>query len=180
MAAPVIVMIGAPGAGKGTQSDILAKRLGGVHLSSGQILRDSADPQLAATMARGELVDLDSLKRVVGPRLAQVPTNVPMVLDGFIRLPEDEAWLARQLGKVGRVINKVVYLEIDEAEADKRNIARHRGDDNGAVLKRRWADFRHQTMPVIESLRNAGLLVTIDGHGTFDEVAARIHEALGD
>ena len=178
MAAPVIIVIGPPGAGKGTQSDILAKRLGGVHLSSGQIFREQTDDSIAALMARGEMVDLQTFKRIAGSSITAVPSSQALVLDGFIRLPEDETWLVGFLERHGRTINKVIYLKIDESVADSRNLDRHRIDDNVTVLQRRWAIFRAQTMPVIKSLAKSNHLITIDGYGSVDEVARRIEQAM--
>lgn len=178
MAGPVIIVIGAPGAGKGTQSELLAKRLGGVHLSSGELLRQSHDEIAKNEMASGELVDLETFTRVVGSALSSVPSDKPLILDGFIRLNEDVAWLEVELAKIGRQIDQVLFINVDEGVGTERNLERKRKDDTVSVLARRWADYHSETEPVIEALRLQFHLVEVDGHGTVDEVAARIADKV--
>lgn len=178
MAAPVILVLGPPGAGKGTQSALLASRLGGVHLSSGQILRDSGDPVIVDTLARGELARTEDFLRVVGDTLAAVPAERPIVLDSVGKMVHEAEWLQHTLQGLDRRVRAVLRLDVDEHQAVER--ARHRGrpDDDIDSQRLRWKLYRQETVPVLEFWDRQGLLRTVDGNGDVDAVSARIADAL--
>ena len=178
MAELVVVVIGPPGAGKGEQCELLAKRLGAIHLSSGQLLRQAHDAKADQELLKGQFVDLQSFTKIVEPRIEQIPAVKPLILDGFIRLPGSELWLERLLARMGRRIDYHLLIEIDQPEAMRRSLARGRSDDTTDALAQRWRDYESVTVPVINSLREQGLLTVIDGHGTVEQVEQRIMDAL--
>ena len=178
MAKSVIVLIGPPGAGKGTQAQLLARKLAGVHLSSGEILRQNASTEVLEEMREGELVREPEVDQILAQALADAPADAPWILDGFIRLPQDEAWLLDELGKLGRKIDHVILLEVPETESSDRTAKRGRVDDAGSSLQERWQEYRDTTLRVVDDLDRRGLVAHVNGVGTVEEVAARINEAL--
>jgi adenylate kinase len=179
MAAPVWLVLGPPASGKGTQSQLLADRLGAAHLSSGQALRDTRDPAIAARLARGELARTEDFLAVVGEALAAVPAASPIVLDSVGRMLPEAEWLLATLERLGRPLRAVVYLDVAEAEAVTRATGRGRPDDDPTAQPLRWKRFRQETLPVVDMYRGRGVLVTVDGNGSIDETAARVIDALG-
>lgn len=178
--APVILIMGPPGAGKGTQAEILAKTVGGVHLSTGQILRQSNDAAVHAVQNSGGLVSAADLIRIATPVVSAVPAGQLIVLDGAgRRLEEAEHW-NRYLAECGRQIQNVIFLNIPQDEGVKRNLKRGRRDDDPADLPVRWQAYHQETEPVLDYYRKLGLLKEVDGAGTVEEVAQRIQKAVDD
>ncbi len=175
---PVIILMGPPGAGKGTQSDILAKRIGGVHLSSGDLLRSTRDERLRHIMVTGGLVPSEDVCRLVGEAIKEVPSDKPIVLDAFTRMKPEAEWLQDYLLKVNRKLKKVILLDVGIDEAVNRNSLRKREDDDIEAQKKRWRLYSQETGPVFDYYRNLGILTEIDGVGSVEEVSKRIEAAL--
>lgn len=174
----VIVFMGPPGAGKGTQADILARKLGGVHLSTGDILRASKESKLLDMMERGELVDSKDLIRVTQSALEAVPLDQPIIFDGGSRkLPEAEHWM-ENLPKMKRRLKAVIFLNVHEEESVQRNLLRGRNDDTREAMTVRFVAYRKDTEPVFDYYRKLGLLKEVDGIGTIEEVARRVEAVL--
>jgi adenylate kinase len=178
-----LVIVGRPGAGKGTQGARLARELGLVHLSTGAALRrnmrmDTELGRLARPYVEdGELVPDGVMLRVVEHALeAPEVLEHGYLLDGFPRTAEQaEAFLDGHPDRLDAAID----LDLPTDEARRRLLARGRADDDPAVIDHRLALDAAEAAPLLELLDRAGLLVRIDGLGTEDEVFARILEALG-
>ncbi len=177
-----LVILGPPGAGKGTQAKLLAGRLGVVHLSTGAMLRRAMDAgtelgRLARPYVEsGELVPDDVMLGVVEHAL-QAPDVVErgFLLDGFPRTAEQaEAFLSASPGR----LDAAVQIELGPEEARERLLARGRGDDRPEVVDHRLAVDAEESGPLLAYLREAGLLIEVDGAADVDEVADRIFEAL--
>lgn len=179
MSREVIVLLGPPGAGKGTQAELLAKRLHGVHLSSGQILRDRASGQVRQEMSHGELVHEPEVDQILNQALLEAPPDQPWILDGFIRLSQDAQWLQSALRAVGRQIDHLVLLDIPQNESAERTGQRGRSDDAPESLEERWQEYQEETRPVEAEFARLGVLTRVNGVGTVEEVAARIQELTG-
>lgn len=179
MSAPVVLIIGPPAAGKGTQSRLLAEHLGAAHISSGQALRDTRDPAIVARLASGELARTEDFLAVVGEAIRAVPATRAIVLDAVGRMGPEAEWLTATLEQLGRPLQKVVYLVVDEHEARKRSLERGRADDDPNAQLLRWQRYREETIPVVEFYRRRGLVSEVDGDGPVDEVAARVRAAVG-
>ncbi len=169
--------MGPPGAGKGTQAALLATRLGGVHLSSGQLLRGSGEPRLQAIMAAGQLVASADVERLLTGAIRAVPADRPIILDGFVRESSDLAWLEPELTQLDRSITAVINLAIDRPAAVARNLQRGRADDTPAAQAERWRRYAEER-PVLEHYRELGLLHEVDGVGTVEAVAERINRIV--
>jgi adenylate kinase len=178
MAAPVWLVIGPPASGKGTQSELLAHRLGATHLSSGQALRETRDEAILSRLARGELAKTEDFLAVVGEALARVPVDQPIVLDAVGRMLPEAEWLVGTLQALDRRLERVIYLDVREDEAKHRALKRGRPDDDPTAQPLRWQRFREETIPVLEYYRARGIVTEIDGSGSVEETATRIAEAL--
>lgn len=178
MAAPIIIIMGPPGAGKGTQSALLAKRLGGIHLSSGQLLREARDPKLLATMAAGDLVVSVEVERIIATALKRVAPEQSIVLDGFTRMISEAKWLEDQAAKLDRPIAAVIYLKVDQPESVTRNRQRGRLDDSLSAQAERWRLYQTETEPVLDFYHAKGLVHEVDGVGSIEAVADRIGKVI--
>jgi adenylate kinase len=190
-----LILLGPPGAGKGTQAQRLVEKHGIVQLSTGDMLRAAAKAgtligqQAAGIMQRGELVPDDIVVRIVSDRISEPDAAKGFVLDGFPRtVPQAEA-LDRMLAGKGLQLDAVVELKVDEDKLVKRIESRIaetkargealRADDDPAVLKQRIHAFRMQTAPLIDYYAKKGSLKSVDGMAPVPEVAKAIDQALG-
>ena len=181
-----IVILGPPGAGKGTQAVMLAEQRGYTHLSTGDMIRDEMARQTElGTFAkqfydRGDLVPDDVIIGMISGRIRDSAQGV--VLDGFPRNVAQAAALDQQLEQDETPLDRVVMLRVDPDEAVARILKRRdiegRADDTPDAIRNRLEVFNQQTAPVIDYYAQSGRLIEIDGLGEIDEVKQRLHEAL--
>jgi adenylate kinase len=190
-----LIMLGPPGAGKGTQAKRLAASHGLVQLSTGDMLRAAVDAGTAVglrakdIMARGELVPDEVVVSIVSDRLDQPDARNGFILDGFPRTVPQARALDRLLRQKNMGLDAVIELKVDEGcllDRIERRIAQMhasgevlRPDDNPDVLRRRLAAYREQTAPLIAHYRREGVLRSIDGMASIEDVGAAIAAALG-
>jgi adenylate kinase len=189
-----LILLGPPGAGKGTQAQRLVAKYGIVQLSTGDMLRaavKAATPlgkQVQDIMARGALCPDEIVVGIVEQRVEQPDARKGFILDGFPRtVPQAEA-LDRMLEKHSLALDAVIELRVDEAALLKRIETRVaemqargeplRDDDKPEVLHRRLGAYREQTAPLIAYYQRHGMLHTVDGMAPISEVAAAIEQAL--
>ena len=190
------MLLGPPGAGKGTQAKELVSRYGIVQLSTGDMLRAAVAAgtpiglKAKDIMARGALVPDDVVVGIVSDRCDQPDAKHGFILDGFPRtVPQAEA-LDRMLETKGQRLDAVVELKVDpdilvrriESRIDemKRRGEAIRADDNPEVLKQRLAAYQAQTAPLVDYYRGQGALRTVDGMASISDVGAAIGKALAD
>lgn len=185
-----LVLLGAPGSGKGTQAARLKAELGVPHISTGDMLRAAVAAgttlglQAKAVMAAGQLVSDDILLGMLEERLARPDTAQGFILDGYPRNLSQAAALDQLLGRIGQPLDAVVKLEVPSAVIIERCrirfLAEQRADDEPATVTRRLAVYAEQTAPVAEFYQRAGKLQVVDGVGELDQVTARLRAALGE
>jgi adenylate kinase len=189
-----LILLGPPGAGKGTQAQRLAAKHGIIQLSTGDMLREavkSATPiglQVQDVIAHGRLAPDNLVVDIVGERIAQPDARKGFILDGFPRTVPQAAALDRLLKGKGLALDAVIELRVDEAALLKRIESRIaemrarreplRDDDNPNVLHTRLKAYRDQTAPLIAYYRNEGVLRTVNGMAAIPEVTAAIDKAL--
>jgi adenylate kinase len=183
-----LLLLGPPGAGKGTQARRLKTRLGVPQISTGEMLRAAQAAgtelgrQVKAIMERGELVPDDVVTRVVEERLGQPDAQKGFILDGFPRTLEQAKALDALLAKLGLRLERCLAIQVDEEELVDRLLKRsqleHRTDDDEPTIRKRMEVYRERTAPLIAYYRGRGALAEVDGLGTVEEVARRIDEAL--
>jgi adenylate kinase len=178
---PRLIITGPPGSGKGTYSARLAKDYGVVHVSVGDLLREYAktDPEIAAVMASGRLVDASLVLRVVRHRLSQPDIlRRGFLLDGFPRRQEEASALAQMLGT--DAVDGVIVLDVPEEELLRRILARGRADDSAAVFHDRMRIYREQTLPAVAPFQaTSPVLRPSVADGDIETNYARVKNALG-
>ena len=179
-----VIIMGPPGAGKGTQSVRLKDYLRVPHLSTGEMLRDAAAAgtelgrQAASFFEAGKLVPDSVVEGIVAARLAEPDCRNGCLLDGFPRTVGQAQTLDRMLADQGVQIDRVVTLEISQQELLSRLALRGRVDDSEHSIRQRLTEYERLTEPVIEHYGAQNLVRTINGEGTADEVFARIKAAV--
>jgi adenylate kinase len=189
-----LILLGPPGAGKGTQALRLVAKYGIVQLSTGDMLRAAVKAgttigrQVKEIMDSGSLCPDDIVVEIVAERIAQPDARKGFILDGFPRtVPQAEA-LDRMLGKHDIRLDAVIELRVDEEALLKRIESRIaetkargdalRADDNAEVLRQRLGAYRAQTAPLVDYYRTKNVLRTVDGMAPIPDVTAAIDEAL--
>jgi len=184
-----VVLMGPPGAGKGTQAVVLSERLGVPHVSTGDIFRANVaggtplGVEAKRYMDAGDYVPDSVTNAMVRDRLAQPDAAVGFLLDGYPRTVAQVDELAAMLAEHGAALDHVVELTVDRDELVARLVKRAaeqgRSDDSEDVIRRRQEVFAEQTAPLTALYEAQGLLVRVDGMGPVDEVTARVLAALG-
>ncbi|MEX2503062.1 MAG: adenylate kinase [Trueperaceae bacterium] len=187
MASEVLLLIGPPGAGKGTQADALSGRKRLFKLSTGDMLRDHVargtelGSQAKAFMDAGDLVPDDLIIAMVREQVDAMD-EIRILLDGFPRTPAQAEALDAMLAEYKARMTGVVLLEVPEDELVQRLLERAReegrSDDNEETIRNRMEVYRTSTRPLIDFYRQRGLLRTVDGVGDVAEVTSRIEEVL--
>ncbi|WP_297919492.1 adenylate kinase [Metallibacterium sp.] len=183
-----LVLLGAPGSGKGTQATRLQTTLGVPHISTGDLLRSAVAAgtplglKAKAVMEAGQLVSDDIVLGMLEQRLAQADAQAGFILDGYPRNLVQVQALEQLLARLDQPLDAVVKLKVPSAAIIARTELRHkaegRADDDPETVRKRLAVYAEQTAPVAEHYTRAGTLRIVDGVGGLDEVFARIMAAL--
>ena len=183
-----LVLLGAPGSGKGTQAARLKEYLQVPHISTGDLLRAEVAAgtplgrQAGEVMARGDLVSDDILLGMLKDRLSRTDARHGFILDGYPRNLAQADALAALLAELGQPFDAAVQLAVDNeqiiARLAGRAQAEGRADDTPESVRHRLKVYDEKTAPVIEFYRQHGQLTVVDGVGSLDEVFTRILEAI--
>jgi adenylate kinase len=189
-----VVLLGPPGAGKGTQAQIIAERLGVPAISTGDIFRANVSGQTElgqkakAFMDAGDLVPDEITVAMVKDRLAEPDAKAGFLLDGFPRTIAQAEQLRSSLADLGQELRRVLELVVEEEELVRRLSGRRmlvdgqmvqRDDDKPETVRHRLEVYREQTAPLSGFYESEGLLSRIDAIGEVEEVTARALAALG-
>jgi adenylate kinase len=183
-----ILLMGPPGAGKGTQGAILAKRLGLPKFATGDLLRDAVKRQTPlglkarAVMEAGHLVSDDIILGVVRDELSKPAAAKGVIFDGVVRTVPQAEGVDRMLAEQGRKLDAVLFFDVTDGEIigrlDKRRALEARADDDPQAVAIRLKAYRDQTAPVLDWYDARGLVRHVSAVGSVEEVAQRVQRAL--
>ncbi len=179
-----LIFLGPPGAGKGTQAQMLAVDCAVPHISTGDILRaavaDCTDlgKKAEAYMSAGELVPDELILDLIRERLAQEDAQVGWVLDGFPRNVSQAEFLIKLLEQIEQPADFVVNLDVADDVIVTRLLKRGRSDDEESVIRHRLDVYRQQTAPLIDFYRNRQQLVSVDGNQPMEAVYASLQAVI--
>lgn len=180
----ILILFGPPGSGKGTQSALLAGRLNLTAISTGAILREAIKNKTALGMVaadymkKGTLVPDDVITAVVADRLNRPDCDRGYILDGYPRTLGQAQSLKQLLKDRSEELSAVLNLEVEKAELVRRMQSRNRADDDGDIIRERLGVYENQTKPLIVFYKNEGVLETIAGSGSVDDIFGRILKAV--
>ena len=184
-----IVLLGAPGSGKGTQAAILTETLQVPHISTGVLLRQAVKDQSELgrkaedIMARGELVPDNLMLALIEERLSQDDAAPGFILDGYPRNLSQAEALDEVLARLQAPVQHAVQIDVDPEQIvnrlAKRATEEQRSDDDPEVVRKRLQVYTEQTAPVVDYYRDQGKLLAVDGMAEIDTVNQRIIRALG-
>ena len=187
----IIILLGPPGSGKGTQANFIQNKLSIPHLSTGDILRQSVKNEtdlgnkVKNIMAKGELVSDDLVLDVIKERVSQSDCNLGFILDGYPRNITQAESLNKVLKDIDRNIDRILFLDVDfevlESRIESRtkeNNEEKRADDTSEVLIKRLEEYKIQTAPLGEYYSNNKKFKKINGMKSISEVSLDIENFL--
>ncbi|HEX3927265.1 MAG TPA: adenylate kinase [Gemmatimonadales bacterium] len=184
-----ILLLGPPGAGKGTQGVLLAETLRIPKFATGDLLRDAVKRgtplglKARAVMEAGHLVSDDIILGVIQDELGNPAAAAGVIFDGVVRTIAQAEGLAAMLAERHRTLDRVLFFDVDDAELvgrlAQRRTVEHRADDDPAAVATRLKAYREQTAPVIAWYEARGGVTRIPATGSVVEVAERVRKAVG-
>jgi adenylate kinase len=183
-----LIMMGPPGAGKGTQATFIAEHFGIPAVSTGDIFRANVSRGTALGVKAKEYMDAgeygpdEVTNEMVRNRIQEPDADKGFLLDGYPRTLAQVEELDTMIKSTGHALDAVVVLTVDQDEVVERLLQRAlidgRTDDTGDVIRRRQELYGEETAPLIEVYRDRGLLIEVDGMGQVEDVTQRIFNAL--
>lgn len=183
-----IVLLGAPGSGKGTQAALLTKHLDVPHISTGVLLRAAVETgselgrKARAVMDCGELVSDDIMLGLIEERLQAPDAEGGFILDGYPRNLSQASALDALLRRIGKPLDIAIQIDVDPdlvvARIAKRAEQEDRSDDSEETVRKRMKVYEEQTAPVVDFYAGQGLLTRVLGEGSIEQVSERIIAVL--
>lgn len=179
-----LIFLGPPGAGKGTQAQLLSESYSIPHVSTGDILRSAVNDRsplgkkAKGYMDRGELVPDELILDLIRERLDRADTTEGWILDGFPRNVAQAGFLDKLLTELNSTLDLVLYLEVPDEVLIQRLLARGRKDDNESTIRRRLEVYHQDTVPLVEYYKNCGILQGINGNQEMEQVTNSLKAAF--
>lgn len=176
-----VILLGAPGAGKGTQAELISKKFNLFHVSTGDLFRKALKEEkelglkAKAYMERGELVPDEIVMQIV---VQNLPENKGLLFDGFPRNVNQAKLLDQMLKVDAKSIDAVINIQVDEPSLVKRLLGRGRSDDNSETILNRLMVYTEQTAPLIDYYEKKNILFRINGNKTVEEVTTQIDDSI--
>ena len=184
-----ILLMGPPGAGKGTQGALLSETRGLPKFATGDLLRDAVKrgtplgQQAKAVMEAGHLVSDDIIMGIVREELARPEASKGVIFDGVVRTVPQAEGVEQLLAERGRKMDAVLFFDVTDdeimARLSKRRTIEQRADDDPAAVATRLSAYRKQTAPVLDWYERRNLLRRIPAVGSVQEIAQRVRKVLG-
>ena len=179
----ILVILGPPGSGKGTVSKKLAERNGFVHLSTGDLIRNSDDKELKKLVSGGNFIPDRLMVRMLRKEMGKIDFSNGVIIDGFPRNLKQVKFLDSLLGKIGVGLSHVLFLDLKEEKAKERILKRadkeNRQDDKDPeVIAKRFKEYQEKTSPLIDKYKKSRKLVTVDAsegsESVYDSVVKKL------
>jgi adenylate kinase len=179
----ILVIMGPPGSGKGTFSKRLSDKEGYNHISTGDLIRKSKDPELKAKIAQGEFIDDKTMLAMLRKEVKKMDPGKGIIFDGFPRTVKQAGMLDSMLGKMGLGLSHTIYLDLDEKTATDRILSRaekeNRADDKDPeIVKKRFRTYEEKTAPLIELYQKSRKLKKFDSGVGIDRLYKKIVNQL--
>ncbi len=184
-----VIIFGAPGAGKGTQSKLLIEKYGLTHLSTGDILRNeiSENTELGqhtkSIIEQGKLVPDDVICKIIEKKISEITETNGFMFDGFPRTVNQAKMLEDLLTKMNMSVAVVINLDVPREELVSRMLLRakneDRPDDNVETINKRFDEYENKTVPVADFYRLQNKLSEINGLGSIEDIFKRIESVVG-
>ena len=180
----IIILLGPPGAGKGTQAAFIKEQFNIAHISTGDMLREAVKNETKlgltakAIMARGDYVPDDLLLEIINERVSQDDCKNGFILDGYPRTSSQAQALEEELLSSGLSLDLAINLEVPVGEVTQRMLDRSRADDTEEAIKRRLEIYENETAPLLEWFEERNNLIVVDGLGTEDAVFSRLQDVI--
>jgi adenylate kinase len=179
----ILVILGPPGSGKGTVSKKLAERNGFIHISTGDLIRNSDDKELKKLVSGGNFIPDRLMVRMLRKEMGKINFSNGVIIDGFPRNLKQVKLLDSLLGKMGVGLSHVLFLDLKEEKAKERILKRaekeNRQDDKDPeVIAKRFQEYQEKTSPLIDKYKKSRKLVTVDAsegsESVYDSVVKKL------
>ena len=179
----ILVILGAPGSGKGTLAKELERKYNFVHISTGDLIRNSKDPELKKIIDGGNLVPDEMMVKILRRELKKVKPSSNIIFDGFPRTVKQSKRLDSMLGKMGLGLNHTIYLNLSDEKAKERIKSRagkenRKDDTKDSIIENRFKEYREKTLPLVELDEKSRKLIKINAEHGRDEVLRRVVRKL--
>ena len=175
----ILVILGAPGSGKGTLSKELKKDYEFVHISTGDVIRNSEDPELKKIIDGGNLVPDEMMIKILRKELKKLNPEDNVILDGFPRTIKQARKLDSMLGKMGLGLNHALYLSLPDDIAKERIRGRakkegRKDDASEDIIENRFKEYKEKTFPLVDFYKKSRKLITVNAEDGKDDVLGQV------
>jgi adenylate kinase len=180
----ILVILGAPGSGKGTLSKELKKDYNFIHLSTGDLIRNSEDEDIKKIIDAGNLLPDNMMIKILRRELKKVDPSSNVILDGFPRTIKQAKRLDSLLGRMGLGLNHAIYLDLPDKVAKERIKSRakeeNRKDDaSDEIVEKRFKEYHEKTFPLLDFYQKSRKLIKVEANEGKDKVLKQVRERLG-